>query len=193
MNKYKQLTNTVSAVTLAELKNHLYIFDTTQDDLLSALSLAATELAQTYTGEFFVDTLVESYYPTFGTYIELPHKHILSVTSIKYLAVDNTTKTVAVSNYYVDETGSTVVIRLNENGEFPSDVSAYRNNPIIVTYLAGFSDTKNEGIIPSDVKAAVLLYSADMYSNRENTTDRSVNSLPLTSEILLRRYRRVVI
>lgn len=161
---YKVITPvTVEPVSLDEVKLHLRLTgDTTEDDLLAGLVVAAREYCEKYTGVAFAEQTLELLLDGWPSknFIELPVAPLLSVTSIKYkdsAGVENT-----FTKYSVDTDRPIGRVVLNYSESWPS-FTAYPNNPIRIRFVAGYQ------IIPQSLKQAILLLVGHWYENREAT------------------------
>ena len=193
---WKRVSDQYEYVTLDSVKDHLNIYDSSEDDSLKSLMWTASQLAEDYVGDFFNPTSIALYMPTFSS-VSLPHRGATTITSIQYLDVDNVLQTLPAINYYLDLTVREPTI-LFAAGFVRPVVSTTRNNPVTVTYVTKLGDISTTGTAVdlyggSDIKMAVLMYCSEMYFNGDNITDGSVNKLPLCSERLLAKYRRVVV
>ncbi len=175
-------------VALAEAKLHLKIdSDTTDDNLITALIVAAREQAEKYTGRALVEQVWEYYIDEFeDDEIELLHPPLMSITSITYIDPDNVTQTLSTSIYDADLHSEPGQIYLKYGKSWPSVLDI--ENSIKITYKAGYGATAAS--VPASIKAAILLLIGDLYENRQETiVGASVAKLPNGIQYLLDPYR----
>ncbi len=193
---WKRTSEQYEFVTLDEVKDHLNIFDSCENEYLMHLMITACQLTESYVGDFFNATSIALYTPTFCE-VTLPHQGAESITSITYLDADNVSQTLSDTHYYLDLTTRQPTVRF-ESG-FSSPTISTRNNPVTITYVTKLGEIArdSEGVLEcwgaNDVKMAVLMYCSEMYFNRDNNSETKLTRLPLCSERLLDKYRRVVI
>lgn len=193
---WKRITEQFDFIELSEVKDHLNLFDgdTLSDQYLEGITMTACAIAEAYVGDFFVDTSIELYAPAFGDVV-LPHRGAKSITSITYLDADDVVQTYLDTEYYLDLTSREPQVIFLAGSSRPT--LSKRNNPVTVTYVTKLGDIDIEDIRAepwggNDIKHAVLMYCSELFMNRDNTTEGSVNKLPMCSERLLAKYRRVV-
>jgi len=192
---------TVEPVSLAEMRVHLRIVDTAEDDLIGSLVTAArqyieaqTQLAiatQTYrlTLDAFptMDVTDLSRPATFGrlqtdSAILLPRGPATSVTSITYVDQAGATITLSPSLYRTDTDSLPPRITPAYNQHWP--VSREVTGAVRVTFIAGYT------VLPSTLRAAIKLLAAHLYINREPTLSGTiVASLPFSLESLITNHR----
>jgi uncharacterized phiE125 gp8 family phage protein len=161
-------------VSLAELKLHLRIDHSDEDELLNAVLLTARERVEDFTGRALLTQTHDiclNDWPD-GDYIELPYGNLQSVTSVKYKATDGTETTLTVTTDYLVETNKEnrgrIVLPYGES--WPSD-TLYPSNPITIRFVCGWTKASD---VPYSIKAAIKLLAADYYNMREIHTDRQI-------------------
>ena len=183
--------NTTPLVTLAELKEHLFIYHADYDIYLSRLLLAGQNAAENFLGEFIGSTGVQASWSRSGDFT-LPHKQVASVNSVTYLDSNDTLQTIPSTQYVVDRTGDSVVVRPKSStgGYQITGLSKDYANPITINYAAELNtELQSEAVVQ-----AILLYCAGLFNDRENyTKNMVVAKLPMASERLLAPLRRVSI
>ena len=154
-------------VTRTEAKLHLRVDVTTDDTLIDSLIQAAREYVEIYTGRAFVRRTYRADIPDFWEQMRLPHKPIISITSIKYFdtASPAALTTLAATNYEL----SRDVVSRSYGGTWPSINSM--TNAVQITYLAGYAPTSSPEVLtesmPESIRSAMLLVIGDLYENRE--------------------------
>ena len=193
---WKRTSDQYEYLSLDEVKDHLNIYDTLDHTYLTQIMLTACNLSESYVGDYFNPTTIDLYAPTLSD-TKLPHQGANSVTVITYLDTDNVRRFVPTTEYYLDLTSRQPTVRFEAGTS--SRVLSTRNNPVTITYVTQLGDITRDArdnVEPwgsNDVKMAVLMYCSEIFYNRDNITEGSVNRLPLCSERLLSHYRRVVV
>lgn len=126
-------------VSLDDVKNHLRISGTDNDDYLYSLVLAATDLAEKFTNRKFVRQTLKLYlneWPTFDE-LRLPFGQLKSVTHVKYTDSNDSESTFSTSYYSVDTDSEPGRIVLNYGESWPTTVLA-TNNPIEIQFVCGY-------------------------------------------------------
>ena len=167
-------------VTTAELKAHLRIDHTEEDDVIAGFNEAAREYVESRTSRQLVTatwrvlidrfpgrTLDDVYVPLTWRYgiIRIPRAPLQSVTSVKYVDTDGVEQTVPTTDYQVDSTrepGKIMPARFKVwPVTDPLTLSAVR-----VVFVAGFGAA---AAVPRRFKQAIKMLAAHWYENRENT------------------------
>jgi uncharacterized phiE125 gp8 family phage protein len=176
-------------VTVEEARSHCRIDGNQDDEILFALSKAAREYAEAYTGRSFVNTTWELKVDQFPLYFQLPKAPLVSVTSITYIDIQGNTQTLPANTYQV----------VNDAGPFaqPGKIfQAYNEtwpssrgyiNDVRIRYVAGYGAPTD---VPPAIKAAIKLMIAHLYENREATlTGTIVTEFPLGFTALLSPFK----
>lgn len=179
---------TTAPVTLADAKTHLSLFDdTTFDDHLENLIVAASEYANQIIGEYFVLTEIKASYKQWQTRLALPHKFIDEITSVSYYNASDVLTEFLEADYIFDNSGRDKSIVFT--GSSPSLSKNYENK-VIVNYNAQ---------VPDDVYSeryahAVLLIVAEMFNHdkRDNSSKVNYKDIPLSAQRLLADLRRAL-
>jgi uncharacterized phiE125 gp8 family phage protein len=154
-------------VTLAEIKEHLRIDGTAEDNLLTLYARMAREAVEAETWRALMPqtwTLYLPGWPSNGV-ITLPRPPLRSVTSVTYTSDAGVTATLPATSYRVDTASEPGRIVLAPGESWPT-VALDSGNPIAVTFEAGYA---NANSVPWIAKAAILLHVGDLYLNREAT------------------------
>ena len=161
------------AVSLEDAKLHLRVDDATDDDLITALIVAATEMAEQKTSRAIMPQTFDLSLDAFPDAIELTRTPVTSVTSITYIDVDGATKTLS-SSVYALNTAS--------DYDFASIAPAYgqvwpatraQENAVVVRYVAGYTAA------PESIKAWIKLAVGTLYANRESEVTGNGGSITL--------------
>ncbi len=182
----------VEPLTLTEAKLYLRVDQSTEDNLISGMVVAARQWVETYTRRALVtqtwDFRYEAFMDTRQPLI-LPKAPLQSVTSITYLDEDGVSQTLASSNYSVRTlSGATAgrgYIELNDDVSLPSlytDALA----PVTVRAVCGYGAA---AAVPDGIKMAIYLMLGDLYEQRQETMMSVSSKTKTTIERLLGPYR----
>lgn len=183
-------------VSLDEAKAHLRVIERDgngdalpfeDDALLEAYIAAAVDHLDGWTGVLGRALVKQSWrqdYSGFGC-LRLPLGPVASITKIENFDGDNVVQTVDPSVYVMrtDARGSYVDVVPGQS--WPGHYS--RPDAVSVTYVAGVDDAD----VPPAIKAAILLFAAHLYANREAVAETAMAELPLGFHALIAPYRRI--
>ena len=183
----------VEPVTLAEAKAHCRVQHDAEDDLITALIVAARNYCEQELDLAIIEqeiTLKLDAWPS-GRTIYLPRANLLSVTSVSYLDGASAIQTFA---DFTEDDFSTPARIVNNTSDWPE--TANKANAITIVYRAGFSElsTGNEHSTPQAVAQALLMLVAHWYSNRQAVNVGSHNTsseVQMSVSALLHKYRRL--
>ena len=178
-------------VTLAELKEHLNLFDNEDfDDLLTRLITVSEHAVENYTGEYLSNTTIRADYAGFASELILPQRFVSSVSNVTHFDDSNMSVTVPAATYLFDNRGAQPAVRLRVGETWTSSmISRDYSNPVSVTYVASIA----EGEESETLKQAILMNAAGFFQDRENyVLNQNVNRLHLTAERLVSHLRREV-
>lgn len=167
-------------VTLAEIKAHLKIVNSSQDTELGLLITAARSHVETTLGRAMMATTLEGYlaaFPASGV-IRLPVPPLASVTSVKYLDEDISEQTFSAESYHVEPQATEAKIRLADGASWP--FTATHPRAVRIRWIAGHDDVAD---VPPALKHAIKLLVSHWYYNREATGDAR-QALPLAYKAL---------
>ena len=183
---YTVFTQPVSTpVSLALAKAHLKVDDTSENDAITAMIQAATNMAEQYLNSALMPQTIKEYYDCFpaGRCPLLLHRvPVTAVTELKYFTDVAVSDTLTENTDYLADL-ITKPARLEPVSAWPATIAQV--NAVQITYTAGYAD---ESKVPGPIKAAILLTVGDLFENREDRPKK----LPSASEYLLRPYRVVV-
>lgn len=172
-------------ITTADMKDHLRVDISDDDDYIGALITAARVTAEnTSWRKFITQTLAGGLMRWPGdNVITLPWLPVQSVTSIAYVDDDGNNNTVDSSVYGLDTKRG--LIYLNDDQEWPT--TALRTyDPITVTWVAGYGNDVED--VPAPYVHAMRLLVGHWYENREQVVALagiSMAELPLAAQWLL--------
>ena len=186
MKNYKVVTAaTGNILTSNEVKTHLKVDTTADDNLIAALIVACTNSAQEYTNRFFLETTLDMFADEWKEISTLLKSPVTSVDSIKYFDQDDNQQTLDTSVYAFDMVSMPARIFLKPNQTFP--VLSERKNAIEVRYKVGVSSASD---VDQAIKQAVLLTIGNYYENRQAVVTGTIaTELPMNAKFLLDQYR----
>lgn len=157
---------TVEPVTLDEVKLHCRIDHDDEDTLLTTLITAARQYCETFTGRAFITQTIQYDLPRWPQRkaIYLPSPSLQNVVSVTWWDVEgNDTVLTAGTDYLVDTAPEPGMVLLPDGILWPNE-PLYTVHPIRVEYVAGYGLAAD---VPEYIKAAIKLYAAALYENRE--------------------------
>lgn len=197
------------AVTLDEAKRHLRVDHDLEDDTIQLYLDAATDDVARETSRALAVApyrfVTGSWYncrpngsPRTGFHypaIVLPIAPVRSVESVKYMDEDGVEQTLDDAVWYENH-NSTQGIVLFVDGTTLPDLQG-RDSDITVAFTAGHdparadvSGTDPAYMLPSPLRAAILLQTGHLYANRESVVvGRSANAVPLGVQRLIDQWR----
>ena len=169
-----------------EVRDHLRIVDTDEDDHLERLIIAAREWCEaetnralaTQTWQFALDC-----FPCDGE-ISIPHAPLQSITSITYVDSAGATQTLPTTEYQVDTFSVPARVKPAYGKSWPTTREVY--NAVVITAECGYADQTE---VPQKLKQAMLLVIAHLYEHREEVSDFQTFQVPKASEWLAAPYR----
>lgn len=171
-------------VTLAEARAHCRVLSTDEDDLITALIIAAREWVENFTGHILVQREVTQRLSCF----KRPRLFAWPIA-------DDATVTAT----YVDSDGATQALngaRLIFGNGWAELATAFGSawptsyGPATVTVEAGYATAED---VPQSMKQAILLLVAAWFANREAVSDKAMVEAPFAVEALCQPYRMVLI
>jgi uncharacterized phiE125 gp8 family phage protein len=157
----------IEPISLSELKSHLRVDCSDEDELLTALITAGREHIEDITHRTLLTQTWDyslSAWPSVD-YIKLPGGNLQSVTSVKWKDDDGTETTLTLTTDYLVETNGEGIGRIVlPYGESWPSGTLYPSNPITIRYVAGWTTA---ALVPYKIKAALLMICGDLYENRE--------------------------
>lgn len=170
-------------LSLAEAKLHLYVDHTDDDDLIEACIAAATATIDGpdgWLGRSIGTQTLEMRQDGVEGEIKLPCGPVASVTSVKYLDVNDVEQTYPSADYSL--IGDRVVLKTNKS--WPGTSS--QPESVRVVYVAGQSTQ------PMPIIHAIKIMVADMYGARESFVNGTISaemSSTIRVDWLLANYR----
>ncbi len=182
------MAETTCPWTTSEIKLHLRVDHSTDDDLIAQLMLAATTAAEHYQRRTYITRSRTFYLDSWPTVIRPPYSPLVTVTSIKYYDTDGNQQTLSSANYRVDTYTEPGRITEAYGCYWPSirDIT----NAIEVIYTSGYGASATD--VPDDIRAAIKMIVAHLYEHRETVSPLQMHEIPMGAKELL-MMRRIIL
>jgi uncharacterized phiE125 gp8 family phage protein len=169
------------AVSLNEARRHLRIEDTDQDDLIAAY-IEAAEQSLSYIGRALKSaTYALDIYGIGCRYIDLPMPPLRTISSVSTVGSSGTLSVLDPSAYTViTASGGQTSVMLANPPTFTSS-----SNWATVQYTAGYD------VVPSGLRAAILLIAGTLYENRSGASPVPMTKLPYGIDSLVGPFREL--
>jgi uncharacterized phiE125 gp8 family phage protein len=178
----------VKPLTLDQLKAHLRVDTSDEDELLLGILDAAVEHAEAVTKRALVYQSWDWLLECFPRWFEVPKAPLIQVEHIKYLDDSGAEQTLATSVYRVDSASQPGRVTLDYGQVWPSTYPV----PNAVTlrfacgYFLGGSPTDYRADVPRSINQGLLLLAGHFYENREAISMApNIQELPLGVRALL--------
>jgi uncharacterized phiE125 gp8 family phage protein len=183
------------AVSVADAKGHLRVGHSSEDVVIGAFVGAAIAHLDGHSGILGRCLVTQAWRQDFPGWPEdgrlrLPFPDVdLESVVVTYLDTYADEQVLPEAQYEVLEDARGVYVEFRAAFTAPS-LEDDRAAPVWVTFDAGYGVAAD---VPAAIKAAILLITADLYENRENTviSDARVQAMPIAADRLLTPYRRV--
>ena len=183
---------TTAALTVAEVKTHLRISQTDdeEDDYIETLIEAATDCFEIHTNRQLITATwayTMSEFPASDSgYISLPYPPLQSISSITYYDTAGDSQTFSSDYYQVDTTVEPGRVYLEPTYTWPN-TEVDRRNAVTVTFKAGYGDARSN--VPRQLRHGLLLLIGHWYENREGSVvGVTVNELPMAVQMIISNY-----
>lgn len=166
----------VTPVTLAEAKAQCRVDGTDEDTLLQTFIEAATAAAEHELGRKLITQTWEAVFDAFPAgAVELNAPRVQSITSVTYIAADNTTATLASSAYVLDADQPPGWVHPAAGYAWPATADAA--NAVRIRFVCGYGAATAD--VPANVRQWILMHIATAYRNREAIAQGvSISELP---------------
>jgi len=181
---YKLVTGpTVEPISLTEAKLFLRVDQSTEDNLITAMIIAARQWVEDYTWRPLCSQTwkLNLDFTEVKQYIGLNKGPIQSVTHIKYFTTLYTQSTMSTGDFQTDiinEPGRIKILTM------PAVFDMM--NAMEIQFVCGYGVAAS---VPDVIKQAMYLMLGHWYEHREAVTVGSFNEVPLTSKVLLEPYK----
>jgi len=176
-------------ITLSDIKVHLRVSGSSEDDLLTSMIKTARRTMEAYTGRALITQTWEQYFDKLPNedFVTLQKAPVQSITSISYW-LNDTSQTFTASYYNLDDSGIFPRVYLDDDRDWPSLDN--RRNAVTIRFVAGYGDAATK--VPEEFIHACRLLVGFMYENRDDRISRSpfkTAALPTTVSWLLNPFR----
>ena len=149
-------------VTVDEVKDHLRIDDSSENNWLRGQIEAATSDIEFYLKRQLISATWKLHLEDFPAQIEIRKCPVSSISSVQYYDSDNAQQTLATSNYDVDLNAQPARILASYGNSWPT--SYQRPDAVTVTFVAGYGA---RSAVPDPIKNAIKHLVGYRYWNRE--------------------------
>jgi uncharacterized phiE125 gp8 family phage protein len=169
----------IEPVTLDEAKEHLGVLVSDDDDLITALIIAAREFVENYTGRKLIEQTIQYTLPDFPLegVIYIPSSPVISVDSVEYVDSGGDDQTLSADLYEVRAIELPPEISLLGGESWPS-TDTDTSVAVTVTATVGYGDSADD--VPHTIKSAIKLMLTklyDMESSEGRYLDDSIRAL----------------
>lgn len=161
-------TNYDSIITVADIKEHLRVTHSLEDDLIGAIRVAAVNFIENYCNVRLGSFTAYGYLPRW-TASYIPVGPVTAISAVEYETDnDGTLSTLATANWHVDTRSQPARISFSD---YPAPYE-HALMPIRVTMTVGHSYDN----IPGTLLAAIRLLCAHLYENRQDEVIGTITS-----------------
>lgn len=170
-------------VSLATAKQHLRVFDASENTLIETYIKAARQWVEEFTGHIVSPRTFVDQFGEWGEYLTLYRRPVTAITTIKYDSLTVDQETFADFEYAAGQ----YPLLIYPEGTFPT---LRTNGYITVTYTAGYATLAE---VPDVLIQAILLLVGHFYTVRSGVSTDTVEEVPLAVRSLCGFYRIPVI
>jgi len=193
----------IEPVTLDELKAHLRVDTSDEDELLLRHLVSARDAVEQYSGLKLINQTWDLWLDQqANTVLSIPLGPLVSIDGV-YTTNDAGTETELASTYYICDTGDWQMpgrLILNYGVSWPAWPSQRTYRSVRVRVTVGFGTAATD--VPRTIREAVLIIAAATYENREGGNSQAeymggaagvllISTLPGLALDLLRPFRRL--
>ena len=171
-------------VSLADMKEHLKVDISDDDDLITSQIVAARKWIEFYCNRSLPSQTLTAFFdvfPYYYIYMILPQSPVVSVNSIKYIDTDGVEQTWDSSKYKVDTKNSPARVAPAYGESWPS--ARVEMNALYIEYVAG------ESTVSEDIIHALKMMVGTMYISRENDCPLQTYQPSMNVKSLLASHR----
>lgn len=186
----------VTPLSLTEVKEHLRVDGTDQDNIIQHYLDAATSYLDGEWGKLGRALVTQTWRLTIDEFpdgeIRIPLPPLQSITDIRYDDSAGDEQLVSTDDYWVDTSSEPGWVVPTTSGGWPTTLDAV--NAVRIQFVAGYEATSDSppdytANIPADTKQGMLLIIGDWMENRRNVMENTINTIPFAAEILLLRKK----
>lgn len=165
-------------VSLADMKDHLRVTHSLEDDLIAAYIASAVETAEEELNRPIVSQVWDESFQRPARDVYLSKVPAVSLTSVTYYDADNVQQTAELSDFILFGDDNYAFVR-SDNWPTAYD----RPDAITIRYSAGYSTP------PKAVNQALRLIVGSWYENRVDAVEKSLREIPRAASHLLSLHR----
>lgn len=155
-------------VSLAEAKDHLRVTADSEDmQIAIKLAAAAASIAEMTGRAMQVETWAMSA-RSFSGLVRLPKSPVRSLDSVKYYDAANVLQTATLSDFMLYQSDDWAYVEPAQGKSWP--IPYAREDAVTITFTAGYT------VIPFDLRMAVMMKLADLYTNRGDDEGGKINA-----------------
>lgn len=177
--------NLNNVITIADLKEHLRVTHTAEDDLIEALRAAACTYVEGYCNTKMQSTNATAWLSGFYR-SAFPVGPVSDVEQVRYQntssTADDDLQTLSTAKWYAEYNTQPAVIDFIQ----PPVPYEYSHLPVQIDFSYGYSSA------PEPMVHAVRLLVAHLYENRQQVVDRQSVQIQMGIHALLSQYRHIV-
>lgn len=183
-----------AVVSVEDMKAHLRIDSTDDDDLVETMTAAVTQHLDGRDGKLGRARLEQTWelrLEWFPQIVRIPLPPLIAVEAIEYLDDDGARQPFLSTRYVVSGEGGRGQVRLLRGQCWPR-LACDRPEPAIVRFRAGYLDGNSppQANVPAPIVAAIKLMTGTLYANREHVVlGTTAIEIPWAAEALLAPYR----
>ena len=178
-----------------EVRDHLRLVTTTEDNYLSALIAAARGMVEQYTNRALITQTWDVALDAFPTWFDIPGAPLQSVASLSYVDGNGVTTDlynsisspqVGIGSFVIDTYSQPARFLLPYGGTWPTPIT--QANAVILRAVVGYGDTGAS--VPAPIRQAMLLLIGHWYEHRESVSEvQNLAEMPQGAVWLLNPYR----
>jgi uncharacterized phiE125 gp8 family phage protein len=186
-------------LTLDEVREHLRIVGTDQDNYLARLIAAARSRAERITKRALITQTWRVTLDEFPEWFDIPKAPLQSVLTINYLdgdgatvaLYDSSSPQVGIADFVIDTQSDPARVLLAYGITWPAPV--VQANAVSLTFEAGYGDHAED--VPEDLRLAMLLMIGHWFEHRESVAGSDagggtdLKDVPQSSMWILEDYR----
>jgi len=173
-------------ISVAEAKAHMRVDAATENDLITALIVAARQSVELWMHRSLITQTLKLTLDGWPAVIHLPRGPVQSISSIKYYDSAGDQQTLSSDEYQSDLLNNIPRVTTEPTSSWPSTESG-RMNSVEINYVAGYGDESAD--VPGPIKQAMLLLISEWFEQREAIiVGTTVSQLPFAVEMLLTQY-----
>lgn len=150
-------------ISLEQAKAHLRVVFDDEDDYISALILAARQMAEGRTNRTITQRIREQAFSSWCT-MKLLKPPFVQVESISYIDADGNEQSLSEDDYTVSTRREPAIVALTIAARSNAPSLASQDEAVIVRYTAGYP----VGEVPAPIVQWMLLQIGSMYEHRES-------------------------